>query len=329
MSHEAGAGGNAEGGSSGDESGSGGDMPSAGGGGKPTVGCDCTVGEYCQDGTTKCRKCADFSRLEFGTAQKLGTLALSIERFPRSAGIGSQLFYVSGAPDQARILYTAAPVSGAGVTLTPPTQVESGPLYVNGYAEQNLFFDRQQPDGRKLMMATWTAPDLRTADALVPAPINASGFDDYSIAISPNTGHVYWMSTRNGAPELLWQPTSLSAPPAPAPLDLKLKVGSAECARSGDDATPWVNLAGTLLLFSNPSLNDSCEPNDSGASDLYAAPLNKEGTAAGSAIALGSLNVTGGTSRETDPSLSPDSCAIYFASDNGTRNFDLYRAPRN
>jgi len=178
-------------------------------------------------------------------------------------------------------------------------------------------------------MAVWTAPALLTNDVLVPEPINSVGSDDYSIAISPNTGHVYWMSTRNGSAELLVQATSMTPPPAPAVLELKVKAGTAECARSGDDATPWVNLAGTLLLFSNPSLNENCEANDSGASDLFAAPLDKDGAPLAAATALASLNHTGGVSRETDPSLSSDACYIYFASDNGMEDFDLYKAQRN
>ncbi|MEI9936809.1 MAG: hypothetical protein WDO69_06265 [Pseudomonadota bacterium] len=66
------------------------------------------------------------------------------------------------------------------------------------------------------MMALWTSPALVTKEALVPGAINVADSEDYSIAISPNTGHVYWMSTRNGDAELLWQPTSTSAPPPPA-----------------------------------------------------------------------------------------------------------------
>jgi hypothetical protein len=329
---EAGESGSAEAGSGAPSGGSGGDAPSAGSGGKPAVGCDCAAGEYCQDGTVKCRKCADFSRLEFATAQKLTTLAQSpqsIERFPRSAGSSSALFYVSGAADNAKVLYAAAPVSGVGTPVSTGLRVESGPLYVGGFAEQNLFFDRQQPGGRKLMMALWTAPALITKEAPVPGLINVAGSEDYSIAISPNTGHVYWMSNRNGGAELLWQPTSMSAPPAPAVLDLKVKAGAAECPRAGEDATPWVNVLGTLLLFRNPSVGDSCEPNDSGATDLFAAPLNKDGIPPVAATPLSSINNTGGLSWETDPSLSPDSCAIYFASDDGTGDFDLYKAQRN
>lgn len=312
--------------------GSAGTKQNGGSAGKPATGCDCKAGQYCQDGANRCRECADFSRVEFGTPQKLTTLAQSqgsIERFARPTGNGSALFYVSGALDESKILYTSSPMSSIGTPVTGLTQIESGPLYVPGFAEQNLFFDRVQPGGRKLRMALWSATGGLTKDVLAPEPINTAGSEDYSIAISPNTGHVYWMSTRNGAPELLWQPTNMSAPPAPAVLDLKVKAGTAECPRSGDDATPWVNNAGTVLLFRNPSVNDNCEPNDSGATDMFAASLNDDGTPKAAAIALASLNNTGGSSQETDPTLSNDACTLYFASDRGSGDFDLYKASRN
>jgi len=329
---EAGESGSGDGGSAdAPNGGSAGAKANAGSGGKPATGCDCGAGEYCQDGTSKCQKCADFSRLEFGTPQKLSTLSQSSssERFARPAATGSALFYVSGALDNSKILYAASPASGVGTPVTLPTVVESGALFVSGFSDQNLFFDRRQSGARELRMGSWTASALLTKDAPVPEPINAPDSDDYSIAISPNTGHVYWMSTRNGMPELLWQPTSMGDKTAPAVLDLKIKAGTAQCARSGEDATPWVNLAGTVLLFRNPSLNEGCEPNDSGATDLFAAPLNSDGTPRAAATALASLNNVGGMSTETDPTLSGDACTIYFATDGGTGDFDLYKASRN
>jgi hypothetical protein len=329
---EAGESGSPEGGSGGEapNGGRGGSTPNTGGGGKPATGCDCGAGEYCRDGTSNCQKCADFSRVEFATPQKLSTLSQSpsSERFARPA-TGSSLFYVSGAVDDSKILYASSPASGGGIPVTLPTQVESGVLFVSGFNDQNLFFDRRQSGRRKLRMALWTAPAVLAKDALLPEPINTADSDDYSIAISPNSGHVYWMSTRNGTPELFFQPTSMSAPPAPAVLDLKIKAGAAQCARSGEDATPWVNLTGTVLLFRNPSLDESCEPIDAGATDLFAAPLNSDGTPKAAATALASLNNVGGMSKETDPTLSSDACTIYFASDGGTGDFDLYKASRN
>lgn len=328
---EAGESGSPEGGS-GDvpSGGKGGAKANAGGGGKPATGCDCGAAEYCRDGKY-CTKCADFSRLEFGTPQKLSTVSQpSIsERFARPAGTGSALFYVSGALDNSKLFYAASPLSSMGTPVTVSVLPESGVLFVGGFSDQNLFFDRRQTDGRKLRMALWSASAVLTKDALVREPINTADSDDYSIAISPNTGHVYWMSTRNGAPELLLEATSVTPLPPPAVLDLKIKAGSAQCARSGEDATPWVNIDGTVLLFRNPSLDDSCEPNDSGATDLFAAPLNSDGTPKAAATALASLNTVGGGSTETDPTLSSDACTIYFATDNGTADYDLYKASRN
>jgi len=334
-SSDAGEGGSDPGGSGAPSAGSAGESNSAGSAGKPASGCDCTAGQYCQDATTRCRECSDFTRFQFGMVRELSTLTQStkgIERFARSANASSALFYVSGAADNAKIWYTPAPASGVGAVVSRPTQIESGPLFVSAdflpeSENQNLFFDRRQGE-RKLMMALWTAAAL-TQEALLPEPLNAAGFDDYSIAVSPSTGHVYWMSTRNGAAELLWQPTGMSAPPAPTVLELTVKAGKAECPRSGEDATPWVNAQGSLLLFRNPSLNEECEENDSGATDLFAAPLDEDGKPLTAATSLASLNHIGGTSWETDPSLSPDACFLYFASDNGTGNFDLYRAQRN
>ena len=178
LTSEAGESGIAEAGSGGAPTdGSAGEAPtSAGSAGKPTTGCDCLAGEYCQDGTSNCRKCTDFGRFEFAPAQKFTTLAQSpqsVERSPRSAAAGSALFYVSGAADNAKILYAAAPASGVGTPLTVGLRIEHGPLYVRGFAEQNLFFDRQQAGGRKLLMALWTAPALVTKEALVPGLINA------------------------------------------------------------------------------------------------------------------------------------------------------------
>jgi len=57
--------------------------------------------------------------------------------------------------------------------------------------------------------------------------------------------------------------------------------------------------------------------------------LASDGTPQIAATPLASLNNTGGMSSESDPSLSPDFCTIYFASDSGTGDFDLYKAQRN
>jgi hypothetical protein len=321
-----------------------GNAGNAGAGGRAPVGCDaCGGGSYCQDGANKCRSCADFSRLEFAAPEKLATLSQTEsgnERFPRSASASSDLFYRSGASGAERLWYAATPVTGIGVALSSGGHVESGPLLAPGVLPQNFFFDRLDTSTnlRHLMVANWpaapgAASDLASAiESALPAPAPFNAASDFSIAVAPAVGRAYWMSTRGGkaTADLLWVGMVGGATTDPAVLDLQVQAGSNHCARLGADATPWVNAAGTLLLFRNESVDDSCNPNDSHAFDLYAAPLAKEtGLASAPAVPLSSLNNTGGASTETDPSLSQDSCFLYFASDNGTNDFDLYRAARN
>jgi hypothetical protein len=315
----------------------------AGTGGKPATGCDCAAGTYCQDGTSTCRSCTDFSRLQFAAPEKLATLSQSgTERFPRAASAGTDLFYRSGADTVTRIWYAQTPVSGVGVALSDVGRVDSAPLLAAGALQQNFFFDRldlavTSMTTRHLWLATWSGGQLSAA-AMAPAPFNAAS--DFSIAVAPAAGPVkgpkvaraYWMSTRTAKTnaDLVWSDMVDTTPTTPAVLDLQVQAGSMTCPRLGDDATPWVNAAGTLLLFRNESVDDSCAVNDSGAFDLYAAPLSPDtGLTAAAGIPLSTLNNTGGASTETDPSLSQDSCLIYFASDNGTTSFDLYRAARN
>jgi hypothetical protein len=324
----------------GDSGSSDGGSPSAGSAGHTTAGsagkaatsCDCSAGTgtYCQDGTSNCRPCADFTRLEFAAPQKLSSLAQapgSIERFPRVAGAGSALFYTSGNANNIQIWYAPTPISGVGAPVTEATRVESGPLLAAGYVQQNFFFDRREATAaanRKLWVGDWSGTALSGA-ALAPAPYNALKSDDYSIAVAPNAQRAFWMSTRNGSAELLsYSPANAATPPAV--FDVKVSIN---CQRVGDDATPWVSVDGKVLLFRSQAVDSDCNASDSGANDLFAVPLAKDGTAATNAVSLSALNSTGGGSDQTDPSFSQDLCSIFFASDNGSPgDYDLYRAAR-
>jgi hypothetical protein len=333
-------GGTDTGGGAGDTSsagGSSGDTTSAAGSaGEPPTTCNCGAGSYCQDGTTTCLSCSVFSRLQFAAPEKLAVVSQNgSQRFPRPASkAGADLFYRSGAADAGQLWYAPAPASAVGHALAAAGLLTSAPLLAPGVLQQNFFFDQLANDDggavRHIMLGNWSGTALSGVTA-APDPLNSTA-SDFSIAVAPAVARAYWMSTRNGKAEaeLLWAEMLAGTPTAPAPLDLKIQAGSATCARSGDDATPWVNAAGTLLLFRNISVDDTCAPNDSGAFDLYAVPLSKEtGLPSVAAVALSSLNVIGGGSNESDPSLSSDSCTIYFASDNGTADSDLYKAQRN
>jgi hypothetical protein len=319
-----------------------GGMSTAGTGGKPTTGCDCAAGSYCQDGANKCRLCSDFSRLQFAAPEELATLSQSATvRFPRAASAGTDLFYRSGADAATQIWYAATPVSGVGVALSDAGRIDSAPLLAPGVVQQNFFFDRLEvaTNLRHIWVATWSGTQLSVA-AMAPAPFNAASASDFSVAVAPAAGpdgapkiaRAYWMSTRAGGTTaaLVWSNMVGVTPTMPAALDVQVQAGTKTCPLLADDATPWVNTAGTLLLFRSESVDDSCVSNDAGAFDLYAAPLSTDtGLTSAPAVALSALNNTGGMSTETDPSLSQDSCTIYFASDNGTKSLALYRAARN
>lgn len=331
-----GAGGSANGGASGGTS-------AAGTGGKAPPTCDCAADSYCQDGAIKCRLCSDFSRFEFAAPEKLATLSQTPsgnERFPRAGSTGTDLFYRSGPAESQRIWYAATPVSGVGKALSAAGLDESAPVFspipsgsmAVGPLAQNFFFDRQEgmTNLRHLMMATWSGSALSTA-VRAPAPLNGVG-SDFSIAVARDVSRAYWMSAHVGqvTADLVFASMLDGAASTPSVLDLKVQTGAATCDRLGDDATPWVNAAGTLLLFRSESVDENCAVIDSGAFDLFAAPLSKDtGLPNAAAVPLSALNNTGGNSTETDPSLSQNSCVIYFASDNGGKDFDLYRAARD
>jgi hypothetical protein len=85
------------------------------------------------------------------------------------------------------------------------------------------------------------------------------------------------------------------------------------------------------MFFRSYPLGDTCSPLDAGTTDLFVVPLEpSSGMPAQPALALASLNEVGAS--ETDPSLTPDFCTLYFASDRtapGSSEFELYRARRH
>lgn len=328
------SGGSESGGSSSGGNGGAGTGGSAGSGGKPATGCDCAAGSYCQDGTKLCRPCSDFSVLDFAAPEQLTTLSQSQTRnvrFPRVASAGTDLFYRAGLDSKPSLWYAATPTTGIGRALFAAIGSDSGPLFAPNFSPpQNFFFDRVDASTglRQIMYATWANGVLSDTAKAAPAPINGTT-GDFSVAIAADVHRAYWMRARDKGADLVWGTFGTNAI-MPAVLNLEVQVAAGKnCARLGDDATPWVNAAGTLLLFRSESMDDTCQPNDSGAYDLFASALGKDGLPLTPGTPLSSLNHTGGISNETDPSLSEDSCTIYFASDGGKADFDVYRAARN
>jgi hypothetical protein len=272
--------------------------------------------------------------LDFAAPEKLAAISQSQagnERFPRAASAGTDLFYRAGQDAKPSIWYAATPISGIGRALFAALGADSGPLFAPSFSPpQNFFFDRVNSTTglRQIMYGTWANGVLSDTPKAAPAPINGDT-GDFSVAIAAEVHRAYWMRAGDKGADLVWAAFGSNATmPAVLSLDVQVGVGK-KCARLGDDATPWVNAAGTLLLFRSESMDDTCQASDSGAYDLFASPLGKDGLPLTPGTPLSNLNNTGGMSNETDASLSQDSCTIYFASDSGTGDFDLYRAARN
>ena len=101
-----------------------------------------------------------FSRLQFGTPQKLESLSqLGSQRFPRPGASSTSLFYTVGTPDTSKLWYAPAPVSGVGALVSVGIKVESGPLLApDVMGAKNFYFDRTEATtkNRKLYIAKWS-----------------------------------------------------------------------------------------------------------------------------------------------------------------------------
>jgi hypothetical protein len=116
----------------------------------------------------------------------------------------------------------------------------------------------------------------------------------------------------------------------PVGIEIPKRVGSGTCPLSGSDATPWVTPDGRRMLLRAFPFDEMCQPRESSATDLFVVPLEPS-TGMPIAPALLLANVNGEGTTETDPSLSPDLCTLYFASDAGSAgnpDFKLFRARR-
>jgi hypothetical protein len=258
----------------------------------------------------------------------LGDASLAL-RFPRTGDTPSSLFYRAGDEGAARLYYTTnASVLGMPIGNDVVAQ-ESGPLFVAALGRTfNVIFDRTSDEGRIMRAATFAGGTL-TGETDLPAPLSPGGHDDYSAAAATSLGRLFWMSTRDGPPRLRTGIIDTGDGDVFVDIEVPTRSGNGTCPRDGDDATPWVTPDGRRMFFRSFPLDDDCQPLEAATTDLFVVPLEpNSGTPPLRAIALDSLNEVGST--ETDPSLSADSCAIYFASDRGAPGggFKLYRAPR-
>jgi hypothetical protein len=304
--------------------GSGGSVPTGGTAGTP--GCNCLPTQYCRGG--ECLDCGELSTLDFGDPELLLDDPSASLRFPRSGDTPSSLFYRAGNENAGQIFYTPSASALGAFVGNPSVAQQSGALYVAELDPRfNLIFDQSSDTVRNARAGLWNGSAIGS-EMLMPPPLSPSGFKDYSVAATTSTRRLYWMSNRDG--EFLRTGVLGSGDGTIVGIDVPKRTGTGNCERAGSDATPWVTPDGRRMFLRAPPFDDACEPLGAGETDLFVVPLVPEsGMPSQPALALASLNAVGST--ETDPSLSPDFCEIYFASDRdsaGTSDFKLYRARR-
>jgi hypothetical protein len=296
-------------------------------GGSAGMACTCPPTEYCRGG--QCFPCSELAMLEFGEPELvLDDPSLSL-RFPRTGDTPSSLFYRAGSDGSAHLFYTANAATLGSPVGNNAVPEESGPLFVGALGRSfNVIYDQTSDEGRIMRAATWSNGSL-TGETDLPAPLSPGGHDDYSAAAATTLGRLFWMSTRDDSPLLRTGVIDTGDGDDVLDIEVPKRSGSGTCLRVGDDATPWVTPEGHRMFFRSFPLGDTCQPLDASTTDLFVVPLEPgSGIPSLPAVALESLNGVGTT--ETDPSLSADSCWIYFASDREApgSDFKLYRAAR-
>ena len=328
-SGESGMGGSATGGAGGAGMANGGSSGSAGSptGGSGGMPCVCPPTEYCRGG--QCFPCSDLGSLDFGEPELvLDDPALPL-RFPRTGDTPGSLFYRGGDEGGGHLFYTANAANLGAAIGNNDVRQQSGALFVGELGRSfNVIFDQTNDAGRIMRAATWNGGSL-TGETDLPAPLSPGGHDDYSAATATSLGRLFWMSTRDGPARLRTGKIDTGDGDVVLEIDVPTRSGSGNCPRNGDDATPWVSPDGRRMFFRSFPLSDDCQPLEAATTDLFVVALEPTtGVPPLPALALDSLNEVGST--ETDPSLSADFCAIYFASDRDApgSDFKLYRAPR-
>jgi hypothetical protein len=314
-------------GSAGTPNGGTGGAAAGGGGSAGMPSCTCAPTEYCRNG--ECLPCAELSTLDFAEPELLlDDPELSL-RFPRDGGPLGSLFYRAGNDGSGHIHYTPNATTLGPLVGSPDVNQQSGALFVRELDRTfNLIFDETNQGTRTARAGAWNGTTL-SSQMEMPPPLSPGGFEDYSVAAAGPTGRLFWMSTRDGVARLRTGMIETGNGDI-VNIDVPKRTGSGTCVRDGADATPWVTPDSRRLFFRAFPLDDACQPLDAATTDLYVVPLEPTtGMAVQPALALASLNEVGTT--DTDPSLSPDFCTLYFASDRGSTgnsDFKLYRAAR-
>ncbi|WP_437298166.1 hypothetical protein [Sorangium sp. So ce426] len=341
---EGGAGGDGGGGSGGGGEGGGSASSSAASGGGGEGGCGaCREGEFCTASETCVSCAARGGALSFGALSEIEVMG-AMPAFPRVRAEPGEdeatlrLVYTAkfGSDDTKIATATGRPWTAGEVVasfLVDAEGQESGPLLLpldapsprGGFPAGSLLFDR-------LPTAPGSLPQLLVADGIeatqadaLPALSPDGGSRSVAVAHGQRPSYRYWFMTRQqdagGTASRLV--TRRAEDAEVQVLDIRLP---GDCPAQGDDLAPWVTPDGRLLFFqARYSARGECAA-ASVLRSFYVA-LGDDGLPVDDQPARMLLpNLTPSVALMT-PSLSPDECTLYLASDRDGQQ-KLYAASR-
>ncbi len=324
--------------------GSGGVAAAGGAGGAPATdggtACSddatCGAGHYCGDDSV-CHDCADTASFHFGKPEPLDHINAAHPgdylRYPRATGDKGLVYTVEGPYGWTRAIWVTPDVAAsAGVEATSSSDGSGGPLMTpppgsGPLASYNFYFDTAVPNtlNRQIVGATIDGSGATTAAGVLPAPIN-DGNSNFSLALAVGSGRVWWSSDRvTGIFQYqLFTASVLGAGSATA-TQVSLTTAPANCPLDVTDPSPWATPDGKLLLFDSSEHYTDCN-NKNAPLDMFVARPDASGKVSQQA---GQIDVDLQSVNDSQPSLSPDMCWLYFASDrDGAKTTRLYRAHR-
>lgn len=296
----------------------------------------CGTGHYCGDDGV-CHGCADTTRFHFGKPEALDHINAAHPndylRYPRAVGDTGLIYTVEGPYGLTRAIWVTADfTASAGAEAAPSSDGSGAPLMteppgsgpLSGY---NFYFDTAIPNTlkREIIGSTVDSSGATTAAAVLPAPINDTS-SNFSFALASKSGRAWWSSDRvTGILKYQVFTASVLGAGSATATQVSLTTAPANCPLDVADPSPWATPDGKLLLFDSSEHYTDCN-NTNAPLDMFVARPDDSGKVSQQAkqIDVDLQNVN-----DSQPSLSPDMCWLYFASDrNGEKTTRLYRAHR-
>jgi hypothetical protein len=307
--------------------GSGGSAAASGGGGSQG-GCDsCGPGTFCQGNS--CVSCADLS----GTIGLDTPVPIDVDgaspSFPRvrretgASGMNERLVYRAVFGSNTDIRTAVGQPWGPGTqpdnaSINTTVNNESGPILLpeaadspEGLPDGALLFDGLTSFDRQRTIFVAPLLGMGPTGRVVLSDLHV-GASTYSPAVKYATRpYQYWFMLKASADVSPVLATKVAGDPATTPLSIKLP---GQCEAKGDDLAPWVTPDGKFLLFQSLYSASGCDA--APVLRSFVVPLGDDGAPRVGAIAsLLFANSLPPSVQVMTPSLSPDLCTLYFASD--------------